>query len=190
VNEWLADYAGRDLLITPEQAFLTPVTFKRLDYYGSTDPTSPSIGRIWREKKRVCWVIPDPDDQPENPTFVLHRKVPYTVVSLETLALIRRLMGVDASSVLVNSTPPTNKGGQWTMDETSLNHEPEPDEPVDGEIVQEELLVSISVRLPPQLLGLFLTQTEVLRVFTFAPDKSSVSISVQPFRDDPEPPEA
>lgn len=117
--EFVKDHSPLELLITPEKAFVTSAQLKKIDDYLFSVPTSPSLGRIWRDKHRICWVIPDPDDRPENPDFVLHRKVPYEVVDgAEAIAYLRRLMGLDASSVLVNTAPPPEYGGQRTVDKT------------------------------------------------------------------------
>lgn len=51
-----------------ESALLSRTDWESLDYYGSTFPTSPSVGRVWRTDTMVCFQL---DCDPPEPGYSL-----------------------------------------------------------------------------------------------------------------------
>lgn len=168
----VGDYSPRELLITPVKAFVTELSLNRIDHYESSQPTAPSTGRIWRDpSNRICWTEHDFRDN-----SMLIYKVPYEVVNAETIALLRRHMGLDDSSILVNASPPPELGGSRTMDETSKSLVGEP----------REILVSISVRIPNTGLTSVLDQVRPVIDLAAQVKGASTTISIQPYDPDAE----
>lgn len=165
---YVSNYAPSELLITPKVAFATKEVLACLDVYESSNPTAPRVGRIWSDGKRICWTEHDFRDN----SMLIH-KVPYEVYDVESIAYLRRYMGVDTSSVLVNSSPPPQLGGQGTMDETLTAK-------------SREILVSISIRIPNTGLTSVLDQVRPVIDLAAQVEGASTTISIQPYNPDDE----
>jgi hypothetical protein len=178
----LANLPPTDVVIARDAAFITEYCYENLSAYTSSEPTSPSIGRVWRDQHRICWDEEDPDNDPENPSFVLRKKVPLHIVpSMAEISFIRRELGVDNKAILINQDI-----GDIVRLSERLNPtvEPQPEKLVDRENRNSEILVSISIRIPNTGLTSVLDHVRPAIDVAAQIKEASVNISIQPYNPD------